>query len=222
MKIIGLTGGISSGKSTVSRMFIRRKIPVIDGDLLARQVVEPGRPAFKLIVKHFTPEILQEDGTLNREKLGNIIFSDEKQRKILNKCTHPFIRTEILKLLIWYWIKGERIIVLDAPLLIESGLNRYIRTVLVVYCPERLQLTRLVERDKISESAARQRISSQMPLKEKVKHANYVIDNSADIKTTEEQVDKIVAKINPSMWSYLLWWLGPPSLVIAGILAIAT
>jgi len=114
-------------------MIIRRRIPLIDGDLLARQVVEPGKPAYRLIIKNFSRDILHEDGTLDREKLGNIIFANENRRKTLNRCTHPFIRREILKLLIWYWITGEKMVVLDAPLLIESGLYNWMSAVVVVY-----------------------------------------------------------------------------------------
>ena len=114
-------------------MIIRRGIPLIDGDLLAKKVVEPGKPAYNLIIKNFSRDVLNEDGTLDRSKLADIIFADEQQRKILNRCTHPFIRREIFKLLIWYWITGEKMVVLDAPLLIESGLYNWMSAVVVVY-----------------------------------------------------------------------------------------
>ncbi|CAG8826617.1 9600_t:CDS:2, partial [Dentiscutata erythropus] len=96
------------GKSTVSQMIQKYGIPIIDADLLAREVVQPNKPAYKLIVDHFSKEILLEDGTLDRAKLRSIIFSDETQRKILNKFTHPYIRREILKLVIWYWFTGKK------------------------------------------------------------------------------------------------------------------
>nr|CAG8561675.1 14669_t:CDS:2 [Entrophospora candida]CAG8566695.1 2701_t:CDS:2 [Entrophospora candida] len=210
MKIIGLTGGIASGKSTASRMFLNKKIPVIDGDLLARKVVEPGRPAYKLVVKKFSKDILNENGTLNRAKLGDIIFADETKRKILNQCTHPFIRREILKLMAWYWLIGEKMVLLDAPLLIESRLHKYMSVVIVVYCSEQLQLSRLLSREKtITESAARQRISAQLPLKEKIKYADFVIDNSGNISETEKQIENVVNKIKPSLLNWLVTWLGP-------------
>lgn len=114
-------------------MIIRRKIPLIDGDLLARKVVEPGKPAYNLIIKNFSRDVINEDGTLDRAKLADIIFSDEQKRKILNRCTHPFIRREIFKLLVWYWATGEKLVVLDAPLLIESGLYKWMSAVVVVY-----------------------------------------------------------------------------------------
>ncbi|RHZ74173.1 hypothetical protein Glove_227g171 [Diversispora epigaea] len=224
MKVIGLTGGIASGKSTVSRMIIRRNIPLIDTDLLARQIVEPGKPAYKRVVKHFTREILNEDGTIDRVKLGDMIFSNENKRKILNKCTHPFIRTEVFKLVIWNWIKGEKMVVIDVPLLIETRLHKFMNLVLVVYCSDQIQINRLINRENFSESIARQRINSQLPLKEKVKYADYVIDNSGDIKTTEEQVEKILNITKPSSLNWLLSWWGPPilaiSLAIKGLLFI--
>ncbi|CAG8788039.1 23569_t:CDS:2 [Dentiscutata erythropus] len=224
MKIIGLTGGIASGKSTVCRMITRRNIPLIDTDLLARQIIEPGKPAYKRVVNHFTREILNEDGTIDRVKLGEIIFSNEDKRKILNKCTHPFIRMEILKLVICYWIKGEKMVVVDVPLLIETRFNKFMSSVVVVYCSDQIQINRLIKRDNFSELIARQRINSQLPLKEKIKYANYIIENSGDIKTTEEQVENVFKNLKPSSLNWLLSWLGPPilaiSLIIKGLLFI--
>ncbi|GES96062.1 dephospho-CoA kinase [Rhizophagus clarus] len=220
MKLIGLTGGIASGKSTISRMILRRKIPLIDGDLLARKVVEPGRPAYKLIIKHFSHDVLNEDGTLDRTKLGNIIFADERQRKILNKCTHPFIRREIFKLLVWYWITGEKIVVLDAPLLIESGLYKWMSTVVVVYVSEQLQLHRLIKRDNLQEHVALQRISAQLPLREKIKYADHVIDNSSELGETERQLNVVLAKVHPTWWNWLITWLGPPTIAVLGLAAV--
>ncbi|RIB05615.1 dephospho-CoA kinase [Gigaspora rosea] len=222
MKIVGLTGGIGSGKSTVSRMIQKHNIPIIDADLLAREVVQPNKPAYKLIVNHFSKEILLEDGTLDRTKLRNIIFSDETQRKLLNKFTHPYIRREILKLVIWYWIAGKRAVVLDTPLLIEGGLHKLMCYVIVVYCSEQIQLHRLMERDNCSEDVARQCISAQMPLKEKIKFANFVIDNSGDLSETERQVANILNKAKPSLLNWLLIWLGPPLLVSLPIMYIVT
>ncbi|RIA97089.1 dephospho-CoA kinase [Glomus cerebriforme] len=220
MKLIGLTGGIASGKSTVSRMIIRRRIPLIDGDLLARQVVEPGKPAYKLIIKHFSRNILNEDGTLDRAKLANIIFADERQRKILNRCTHPFIRKEIFKLIVWYWVTGEKMVVLDAPLLIESGLYKWMSSVVVIYVSEQLQLYRMIKRDNIPEHAAIQRIHAQMPLNEKVKYADHVIDNSSDLAETERQLNVVLAKVHPTWWSWILTWIGPPTFVALGLVSV--
>ncbi|CAG8685680.1 7202_t:CDS:2, partial [Scutellospora calospora] len=196
--IIGLTGGIGSGKSTVSNMIRKYGIPVIDLDLLAREVVKPKKPAYELIVNHFSRDILLKDGTLNRAKLREILFSDESERKILNKFTHPYIGREILKLVIWYWITGRKVVVLDTPLLIEGGLHKFVSSVIVVYCSEQIQLNRLMKRDNLSEQIARQLISAQIPLKEKIKFADFVIDNSGDLSETEYQV-KNVNKAQPSL-----------------------
>ncbi|CAG8432847.1 7335_t:CDS:2 [Diversispora eburnea] len=188
MKIIGLTGGIASGKSTVCRMITRRNIPLIDTDLLARQIIEPGKPAYKRVVNHFTREILNEDGTIDRVKLG------------------------------------EKMVVVDVPLLIETRFNKFMSSVVVVYCSDQIQINRLIKRDNFSELIARQRINSQLPLKEKIKYANYIIENSGDIKTTEEQVENVFKNLKPSSLNWLLSWLGPPilaiSLIIKGLLFI--
>lgn len=133
MKFVGLTGGIASGKSTVSRILENNGIPIIDADLIAREVVLPGRPAYQLIVKRFGSDVLLPDGNIDRPKLGSIVFADEEKRKILNQCTHPYIRMEILRLFIYYWLTGEKVVVLDAPLLIEGGLDKFVNVVIVVY-----------------------------------------------------------------------------------------
>jgi dephospho-CoA kinase len=133
MLIVGLTGGIASGKSTISAFYQQKGIPVIDADILARQVVEPGRRAYKKIIKEFGEQVKNQDGTLNREKLGSIIFQDAAKRRLLNQCTHPFIRLETIWLLVKYWIQGEKLVVLDFPLLYESGLNQWVHTTIVVF-----------------------------------------------------------------------------------------
>ncbi|CAG8673589.1 7660_t:CDS:2 [Cetraspora pellucida] len=192
-------------------------IPIIDSDVLAREVVQPKKPAYELIVKHFSKEILLEDGTLDRAKLKDIIFSDESQRKLLNKFTHPYIRREILKSVFRYWITGKKAVVLDTPLLIEGGIHKFMSYVFVVYCSEQIQLSRLMKREDISESTSKQYISVQMPLKEKIKFADFVIDNSGDLSETEHQVVNILSKVKPSLWSWLLIWLGPPLLFTLSI-----
>jgi dephospho-CoA kinase len=139
MKIIGLTGGIATGKSSVSRHLRALGIAVIDCDVLARRVVEPGRPALRALVKEFGEEILlpKESGrvtmVLDRAKLGQLIFQDPKKRARVNAITHPAIRREILAGIVDAWIRGEEMVVVDAPLLIESGLHRFMTEVVVVY-----------------------------------------------------------------------------------------
>ncbi|CAG8652179.1 1641_t:CDS:2 [Ambispora gerdemannii] len=207
-------------------MIERLQIPLIDADKIAREVVEPGKPAYKQIIKHFSRDILLEDNTIDRVKLGNIIFANESKRKVLNRCTHPYIHLTIVKSLMWYWLIGERMTVLDVPLLIEGGFHKYLSAVIVVYCDprhprssEQLQLTRLIKRDNLSEHAARQRMAVQIPLSEKVNYADYVIDNSGELQETERQVIRVMKKVRPKLWNWLAAWVGPP--VAFGVIAMA-
>ncbi|GAB5588264.1 Dephospho-CoA kinase cab5 [Umbelopsis nana] len=210
MKLVGLTGGIGSGKSTVSRIFAEQNIPIIDADLIARQVVEPGRRAYNLIRKYFGDEILNADGTIDRPKLGSIVFADSDKRKVLNSCVHPYVRLEMLKQVLWHWMSGAKLVVVDVPLLFESKLDKFVNTTVVVYCSEGLQLQRIMKRDNMSEEAATQRIRSQMPLSEKVKLADIVLDNSSDLNQLKLQVRDLTARLTPSISSWLLGWIAPP------------
>jgi dephospho-CoA kinase len=131
--VIGLTGGIATGKSTVSRQLAARNIPVIDADILARDVVRPGTRTLNKIVSTFGPEILKEDGALDRPKLGAIVFRDEEQRRKLNAIVHPAVRWAMVLGVLKYWFHGERVCVLDVPLLIESKIYQWVGRVIVVY-----------------------------------------------------------------------------------------
>ncbi|OZJ01984.1 hypothetical protein BZG36_04891 [Bifiguratus adelaidae] len=204
------------GKSTVSRYLAEKEgLPIVDADLIARQVVEPGRTAYKKIVKAFGRGILNDDDakTINRAKLGEIIFADPAKRKILNACTHPAVRWEMLRQVILWWIKGAKMCVLDVPLLIESGIHKWVNVVVVVFASEQLQLQRITLRDNLPRTQALQRIHAQMPLKEKAEQAQYVIDNSGDLEETYRQVRDIVKKTKPSTPRWLLEWLGGPLLI---------
>lgn len=131
--VIGLTGGIATGKSTVSKLLKAARIPIIDADIIARQVVEPGTPALAKIQATFGNEVLFPDGSLDRKKLGTIIFNDEVKRKQLNKIVHPAVRKAMLWQMLSYWIKGYKYCVMDVPLLIEGGLWKLVGLVVVVY-----------------------------------------------------------------------------------------
>ncbi|SAM06886.1 hypothetical protein [Absidia glauca] len=133
MKLVGLTGGIASGKSTVSRLLQEQQVPIIDADKIAREVVEPGRRANRQIREHFGDEVFLPDGHLDRPKLGDIIFTDPSKRKILNACVHPAVRLEMLKQVLYHWLSGAKVVVLDVPLLFESKLDRFVGTTVVVY-----------------------------------------------------------------------------------------
>lgn len=131
--VVGLTGGIATGKSTVSNLLKSHNLPIVDADLIARQVVQPGTPALTRIVKVFGEDILLPDGYLNRPKLGSIVFNDEKKRKILNGIVHPAVRRAMFWEVVGCWFRGESVCVLDVPLLIEGGLWKLVGKVIVVY-----------------------------------------------------------------------------------------
>lgn len=194
--IIGLTGSIASGKSTVSLMFDDFNIPVIDADKIAREVVEPGERAYQDIVDHFGKEILRSDMTLDREKLGEIVFSDEQQRKVLNGIVHPAIRKEMLQRRDTYVEQGEKCVVLDIPLLYESNLTHYVDQTIVVYVDPSVQLKRLMKRDGYTEAEAQQRIDSQMSIREKAQLADAVIDNNGTKYESYQQLQTLLKKWN--------------------------
>ncbi|NEU29868.1 dephospho-CoA kinase [bacterium LRH843] len=192
--LIGLTGGIASGKSTVSNMIRSIGIPIIDADAVAREVVQPGTETLLAIRNHFGRDILNEDGTLARKKLGSIIFKDPIQRDVLNNIVHPAIRKRMNELKDHYQKIGEKTIVYDIPLLYESNLFHLVDKILLVYVDEHTQLQRLIERDQAGEEDARQRISSQMRISDKRLRADAVIDNSGTISETEAQLKAILEK----------------------------
>lgn len=190
--IIGLTGSIASGKSTVANMMRELGLPIVDADVVARDVVEPGTETLKMIVKQFGADILLEDGQLNRPKLGDIIFHEPAKRKMLNDIMHPAIRAEMLRQRDAYLAAGEKHVVMDIPLLFESKLQHFVERILVVSVKEEVQLRRLMERNALSKEDARARIRSQLPVSEKEKGAHAVIYNNEKIEQTEEQLKKIL------------------------------
>lgn len=185
---IGLTGGIASGKSTVSAMMRELGLPVIDADEAARAVVRPGEEAYRQIVAAFGPGILRADGEIDRAKLGAIVFNDEQQRKTLNAIVHPAVRKKMLAEKEAHIRSGAKTVVLDIPLLFESGLTHWVDKVLVVYVDDDVQLRRLMARNGFTEEEALARIRSQWPMAEKVKRADAVIDNNGTIEETRRQL----------------------------------
>jgi dephospho-CoA kinase len=184
-----LTGGIASGKSTVARMFRDCGAGVLDADVVARQVVEPEQPAWRDIVAHFGPEIVLPNGQLDRQKLGQIVFQQPAERKILEQLTHPRVIAELDRQ--EHALRQddqERVIIVDVPLLIEAGMHRDYRHVIVVTVPEAVQAARLMDRDHLSEAQARQRLAAQMPLSEKCRYATHLIDNEHSRSHTQRQV----------------------------------
>lgn len=211
MLVVGLTGGIATGKSTVSNLLREHSLPVIDADILARQVVQPGTPALAQIVATFGADVLQADGTLDRAKLGAIVFADEAQRRKLNAIVHPAVRRAMLWGVLRCWWRGARICVLDVPLLIEGGLWKFVGAVAVVYCSPEIQLQRLMARDGSAREDAQARLNAQLPISEKVEYADYVVDNSGSVQDLKGQIEGFVAKLRRRAgWSWRLSWLFPP------------
>ncbi|ESU30823.1 hypothetical protein G3A_19900 [Bacillus sp. 17376] len=192
--VIGLTGGIASGKSTISAMFTELGITVIDADIEARLAVEPGEKAYNDIVSHFGTEILEEDGTINRPKLGEIIFNNKEKRLLLNSIVHPAVRERMAQKRAKAEEANEKAVVMDIPLLFESNLTGLVEKIIVVYVDEHTQLERLMKRNGFSEEEAYSRIKSQMPLKDKVGMADAVIDNSGSIEQSRQQLLDILNK----------------------------
>ncbi len=190
--IIGLTGSIASGKSTVAKMMTALGLPIVDADIVARDVVEPGSKTLTLIAENFGEEILLEDGSLDRTKLGDIIFHEPAKRKILNDIMHPAIREEMLRQRDAFVEAGQKHIIMDIPLLFESKLQHFVERIIVVSVREDVQLRRLMERNHLSKEDALARIHSQLPLSVKEKGAHAVIYNNENIDQTELQLKKIL------------------------------
>ncbi|HWK24200.1 MAG TPA: dephospho-CoA kinase [Ureibacillus sp.] len=194
--IIGLTGSIASGKSTVAKMLKDYGLPIVDADVVARLVVEPGTPTLQKIVEVFGEDALMEDGAMNRQKIGSIIFHDEEKRKELNSIIHPAIRQEMLRQRDEYIENGEKTVIMDIPLLFESKLQHFVEKILVVYVSEETQLERLILRNQLTEEDAKARIASQLPFSEKIHGADAVINNNGTIEETAQQLEAILRKWN--------------------------
>jgi dephospho-CoA kinase len=199
LKVIGLTGGIASGKSTVSMLLKQKGAAIIDADEIAKEIMQPGKPAWTEVVEHFGKGILREDGNIDRKKLAQIVFSDEKELETLNRITHPRIVEEIKRRLKSFREKNESVVVVDAALLLEIGLDLLVDEVWLVAVDEKTQIERLLFREKsMGFAEALERIRAQMPLEEKLKFAQRVIDNGGSIEETKRQVDRIWGELKLS------------------------
>jgi dephospho-CoA kinase len=192
--VIGLTGGIASGKSTVSNMLKEMDITVIDADVEARLAVEKGEPAYQKIVADFGDEIVLPNGEIDRQKLGSIIFHNTEKRQLLNSIVHPEVRKRMNDQVDAAKSQGEKVIVLDIPLLFESKLTSIVEKTILVFVDRGVQLQRLMERNDLSFEEAEARVNSQMPLGEKVALADAVIDNNGLVEKTREQLIEILQK----------------------------
>ncbi|WP_163970194.1 dephospho-CoA kinase [Oceanobacillus halotolerans] len=190
--VIGLTGSIASGKSTVSLMFDDYNIPVIDADKISREVVTPGEKAYNEIVQTFGKEILRDDLTIDRKKLGEIVFSDEGKRNQLNQIVHPEVRKKMIQRRDAFVNASVNAVVLDIPLLFESKLTSFADKIIVVAVDEKVQLQRLMERDNYTKEEAKMRIQSQMPVAEKAKMADAVINNNGTKAETYAQLEALL------------------------------
>ncbi|AXN37836.1 dephospho-CoA kinase [Peribacillus butanolivorans] len=195
-QIIGITGGIASGKSSVSLYIQELGFTIVDADVASRAVVEPGEEAYHQVVKAFGEDILLVDGNIDRVKLGSIIFHDQEKRLLLNSIMHPAVRN-------WMRLKtekalaaGEETVFMDIPLLFESKLTFMVEKTLLVYVDERVQLERLMNRNGLSETDALARIHSQMPLADKKVLADAVIDNNGNLEETKKQVKTVLCNWN--------------------------
>ena len=194
--LVGLTGGIASGKSAVSRQLVELGCRLVDADVQAREVVMPGEPAWRAIVAEFGREVVGPDGQLDRKRLGAVVFADPARRKTLEAITHPAILARRRAILDAWAAEGfDGLVVLDIPLLVEVGAAGHMDRVVVVYAEHEVQLVRLIHRDRFERAEAERRVASQMPLADKIRYAHYVVDNSGTPDETAAQVRAVHAAL---------------------------
>lgn len=192
---IGLTGGVGSGKSTVSSYMKELGIPVIDGDKLAQEAVRPGSSAMMQLREVFGGDIFNEDGTLNRQRMADVAFRDERKIQQLNAIIHPYVWERVQEQLLSCQQKGNPIVVLDMPLLLEISWHLRVEEVWVVVVPEETQVQRVMERNGFTREQVLERIQNQMPTVSKEKYADVIIDNSCSISDTKRQVRNALHRI---------------------------
>jgi dephospho-CoA kinase len=195
VKLVGLTGGIASGKSTVAKILERLGAAVINADALSREVVEPGKDAWREIIDAFGAGVLHPDQTLDRQKLRTVIFNDRDGRKKLEAIIHPRVRALAEERIREHVVAGYSIIVYEVPLLFEGNLHEWLRPVILVACDVDTQRTRLQKRDHVTQTEAQKHIDAQMSLEEKRRLADYVIENDGSLANLEQQVRTVLEKI---------------------------
>jgi dephospho-CoA kinase len=198
MRVVGLTGGIATGKSTVSKLLAAAGALIIDADQVARDVVRPGLPAWKSVVAQFGPGILTTDGGIDRDRLGAMIFNDPARKAALEQIIHPAVGAAMARQLAEIAENApDSVVVLDVPLLYEAKMEAGLEGVIVVYAPDDIQLQRLMQRNGLSREDALARIAAQMPVAEKCRRADIVIDNSGSLEATRTQVAALWRRLNP-------------------------
>lgn len=190
MKLVGLTGGVGSGKSTVAAMLHELGAVVVDADEAAHAVYEPGTPGFAAVIREFGDEYVSE-ARIDRKRLGELVFADADARRRLNAIVHPLVRDWMAARTAEAAEAGASLVVQVVPLLFENGLERLFSTVVLIYVPESVQLERLVRGRGIDPERARQMIAAQMPIEEKKRLAHHVIDNSGSVEATRARVDQL-------------------------------
>ena len=186
--VLGITGGIATGKSSVVQHFIDLGFPVVDADIIARHLLDQNEQAYNEVVKVFGSEILQENGEINRQALGALVFNHPDKLKQLDELMAPFLQESILAA-IKQASQNQKLVIVDVPLMYEKGYDEWMDQVAVVYCTPEQQLNRLMKRNQLTEKEAKQRINSQLPIEMKKLLAEIVFDNSANLKQTLEQVN---------------------------------
>jgi len=200
MLIVGLTGGVASGKTAVSQVLREEGAYIIDADQIARELVQPDKPAWNELIRAFGKEILQEDGSIHRRKLADKVFTEPQQRKVLNQILHPRIEEEMDRRIKEIGQKDpEAIVVIDAPLLVELGMHRKVDRLIVVTSTQMQQMERLKERDGRSSEEALRVLSSQMPVEEKVKLADFVIRNEGSLEETKKRAKEVFKELKRVM-----------------------
>ncbi|MCK5762310.1 MAG: dephospho-CoA kinase [Candidatus Izimaplasma sp.] len=193
--IVGLTGGIATGKSTVTQMFKSIDIPVIETDIIAREMLKKGTEGYEEVLKCFSTNILLTNNEINRKKLAMIVFGNPQRRKKLNDIVHPRVRSIVINEIQKHKELGTKMLVLDVPLLFETTFIDLVDKTVVVYTTYKKQKERLMERERIDKDYAELKISAQMPLNRKVDLADYVINNSASILDTRKEFNKIIKEL---------------------------
>lgn len=194
MFLVGLTGGIASGKSEVGERFVMSGAELIDADEIAREVLQPGEEAYRKVVEHFGTEILAPDGFIDRAALAGIVFGDPAKRAVLNELTHPPVVARIADFL-EVLTAFDGVVVLDVPLLVEAGVHQGYEAIVVVACQPETQVRRLVERRAMTEAEARARVAAQAPLGDKLAVASHVIWNDGTLAELRERADQVAAEL---------------------------
>ena len=192
MLVLGLTGNIGCGKSSVSTIFMENNIKVVDADIVARQIFDD-KNLLNEVFSTFGESIKNQDGSVNRRALGNIVFNDDEKLILLNNLTHPKIKQKILSKVEEYKNQGEKIVVIDAALLIEDDYIPYIQKLILITCRKEIQINRIIARDNCTKEEAISRINSQMSQEEKVKFADYIIDNSNSFEELQKKVLELIS-----------------------------